>query len=433
MEEKTQVSTEEKIQVSKSSDTSYDVQFQIPPDEVESKMDSFLKEIKKNVEMKGFRKGTVPMGMLRQKFAEKCRVFVSQSLLQEYYPKLLSDHNLSPIGNPDVKEEHKNDVYIGTFGSDNSYSIGMTLEVLPSIDPVGYKDLELDFPVIDEDKLYDDKLLGCREQFAERNEVEDRGANLNDSVVIDFKGSLDGELFKGGSAEDHLIDKLGHGSLIPGFEDQLVGVKVGQSKDVIVTFPDNYHAEHLRGKEAKFEVLVKSVVERKLADVDDDLAMMVGFDDVLDMEKGLKEQAKKEAELRLRNILDGQVSQKIVEMNDFEVPKTLLTDEQTRIMQNLNVKENLPENVVQEVKKHAKNNIKRALILNAIYEKEEDVEITPDEVNEALEKQAEASGKSKDEVVTILQNTKQMDPFVETLRSSKVMDFIIGASKKKEQ
>jgi len=424
---------QEKIKVEKLSDTKYKVSLNIPAEEVDKKFDEFFKSVKKQAQIPGFRKGKAPISRLKAHFGQKAKAPVSQMLIGEYYTKVIQDNEINPIGNPEVQDLAENAEFLGKFGFDNSFSADLIIETLPKIDPEGYVGLELDFPETNDKMLFDIKMREFREQFAERNQITDRGAQLLDSVVIDFKGFVDGKPFEGGEAKGYSIDKLGHGNFIPGFEDQIIGTKAGEETEVNVTFPKEYRATHLAGKEARFEVKVHNIVETKLAEVDDDLAMMVGYESVDELNEKVKQDADKEKLARNRQMMDRQIMTKLFEANEFTVPQSMVDEETNRLRSRVRVQGEMPEQLVEELRKNAEYNVKRAIITDAIYEKEDSIEVTPDELNELLEEHAKMNNKTKDELVSALYNSGQMDSFVGILRVSKVIDFIIDNVKKESE
>lgn len=423
---------QDKVKVTELNDTEYQISLNIPVAEVDKKFDEFFESVKKQAQVPGFRKGKAPINRLRTFFGEKVKASVSQMIINEYYAKVIKDYEINPIGNPEIKDLAKDAQYVGKFGFDNSFSVDMVIEVLPKIEPIGYKNIELDFPNHDENTLFDAKMLEYRQQFAEREQITNCGAELGNSLVIDFKGYIDDKPFSGGAAEGHSVNKLGQGSFIPGFENQIVGMKVGEVKSINVTFPKEYHAKHLAGKDARFDIIVHNIVKTKLAEVDNDLAMMVGYESVDELNEKVKNEADEEKKARNRQVMDRQIMSKLFETNSFTIPKSMIKDELTRLRTQVKG-ENLPEQVIKELEKNAEYNVRRAIIVDAIYEKEDDIEVTPEELNGLLEEHAKMNNKTKDEWVSILYNSGQMDNFVGILRVIKVVDFIIDNVKKESE
>jgi trigger factor len=355
-------------------------------------------------------------------------------ILSEHYTKVIRDNNINPVGNPTFDNLNKDSQYPGVFNKDNSYAVDILVDVLPKLDVVGYDGLVLEKPTFDEQAEYETKLMAQREQFAERVQITDRGAQLGDALVIDFKGMLDGMPFNGGSAEGYALNKLGQSNFIPGFEEQIVGMKAEETKTIKVKFPDDYKAKHLAGKDADFEIKVHSIIESKLANVDNDLALMVGHQTVEEMEAKLRDDVKQEVESRFRAQIEKQIIDKLKDLNKVEVPDSMIRVEQSKILQNAGVKpEQVSDSLLKSIEGLARYNSERSILIDAVYDKEPSMEINPDELDKLLEEFATKYQKTKDEFVSMLYNTKQMDSFVHVLRAKKVIDFIIERSKGAEE
>lgn len=394
----------------------------IGAEKVNEKFDEFFGLIKKNLEMDGFRKGNVPDFIIRSKFSKEAKQTISKTLIAESYQSLMTDYDIVPIGNPEI--ENKDDVY-GEFNGDNNFLARMKIEVLPKVDPVGYDNIDLssvDKP--DVDKIYEQRLSELQEKFAEKIQSDDP-AEIGDSVVVDFKGYLDGIAFNGGAAEGHTIDKLGSSGLIPGFEENIIGTKAGEDKKFVVKFPDEYDFDLVAGKDVEFNLKVHTVIKSKKAAVDEDLALMAGhttLDELYDF-------IKKESEQDVKNIFMSRAHGIIVEhlskSNDFELPPTLFGDEVRRLTEQYKGLE------ADKIKEQATINCKKAIILEAIYDKEK-LNVDPGKLDNYLEDQALKIGKSKDELVSLLNNTNQMDVFLGTLRTQETLEFLIEKNTKQE-
>jgi len=423
------------IQVEDVNSVQRKISIQVSADSVDRKFTEFFEGIKKDVQIPGFRKGKAPVGRIKQHFGHKARPSIAQIIISEYYTQAVREHDLNPVGNPTIKDfTPGEDEYPGEFSFDNSYTVELVVEILPKIDPVGYEDLALEFPESNLQEEIDNKLQAYREQFAEHNQILDRGAQEGDSLILDFVGKLDGEVepFAGGSAEGFSIKSLGEGTLIPGFEEQLVGMQIGDEKIINVTFPETYSASHLASKDARFDVKLHSIVETKLAEVDEDLAMMVGYDSVGELENHVKQEAERGVQLQERNALEVQITNKLLELNDFDVPESMVNFEAQRLINQAQKRgQKLPPNVVEMIKPAAKKNVMRAILIDAIYNKEAGVEVTPAELDDMLEEHASRNNTTKDELVSMLYRSNQMDAFVGVLRSRKVIDYIIDIAKSK--
>jgi trigger factor len=396
---------------------------------VNKKFTEFFNNIKKEAQISGFRKGKVPVKILQKRFKSRAEETISQMLMSEFYQCAIKDYNISPIGQPEIKDVEDG---CGKFNDDNSYDVELTIEVLPNIDPVGYDDLELQLPDHDIDDLCNSKMAEYQENFAEREQVLGGEAKEGDTLVIDFKGYMDGEEFEGGEGKDFSIEDLcSGGSNVSGFEEQIVGMRNNESKRITATFLDENNPPHLAGKDVEFDVTVHSIVRKTKAEVDEDLAMIVGYESVEELRKHVQDEVESQVSEMDRQLLEGMVVKELIEKNDFDVPKSLMEQERDRITKQNNI-ENPPEHVLDKLTDAAKTNVKKAIILDAIYEKE-DIDLAPDELSDYLEEQAKLYGKDKDEIVSMLYNSGQMDSFVSVLKARKAIDFIIDKNTKKDE
>ncbi|WP_415220808.1 trigger factor, partial [Pseudophaeobacter arcticus] len=242
--------------------------------ELDAKVNEKLAEAQPEIEMKGFRKGKVPMALLKKQFGQR----MIGEAMQESIDGAMNEHfeksGDRPAMQPDVKMTNED------WKEGDDVSVDMSYEALPEIPEVDLSGVTLEKLVV---KAEDEAVTEALENLAENAkefEARDEAAvsEDGDQVVIDFLGKVDGEAFDGGAADDYPL-VLGSNSFIPGFEEQLVGVKAGDEKDVSVTFPEEYQAEHLAGKEAVFSCTIKEVKAPKAAEINDEMAKKFGAED----------------------------------------------------------------------------------------------------------------------------------------------------------
>ena len=257
--------------------------FTVDAESFDKALDQAFQKVRKNITVPGFRKGRVPRPIFEQRFGvEALYQDAIDIVLPGAYEKAIDETGIEPVAQPEVDIEQ-----IGK-GQDLIFTANVTVK--PEVKLGEYKGLEVekvDTEVTDED--VEKELKELQKRHAELVVKEDEPAAEGDTVVIDFEGFVDGEAFEGGQAENHSLE-LGSGSFIPGFEDQLVGVKAGEEKEVNVTFPEEYHAEELAGKDAVFKVKVHEVKSLELPELDDDFAIDV--DDEVETLDALKEKSK---------------------------------------------------------------------------------------------------------------------------------------------
>ncbi|KPD01550.1 Trigger factor [Geobacillus sp. BCO2] len=316
------------------------------------------------------------------------------------------------------------------------------MTVKPEVKLGQYKGLEvekMDATVTDED--VENELKRLQENYAELVVKEDGTVENGDTVVIDFEGFVDGEPFEGGKAENYSLE-IGSGTFIPGFEEQLVGMKAGEEKEIQVTFPEEYHAEQLAGKPATFKVKVHEVKAKQLPALDDEFAKDVDEEvETLDELKAkirarLEEAKKNEAETALRNA----VIEKAAANAEMDIPEVMIKNETDRMlrefdqrlqMQGLNLQLYYQfsgqdeASLREQMKEDAEKRVRAALTLEAIA-KAENIEVTDEEVNKELEKMAEAYKLSVDKLKELLGS---LDGVKEDLKWRKTVDFLVEHSK----
>ena len=267
--------------------------------ELQSKLDARIEEIRPTMNLKGFRPGKVPASHVRKMFGRDLMGEIIDKTVNETNQKAIEDADLRPAGQPDVHLEGEiEDVVKGE--ADLSYH--MHVDVMPEFEPVDVKTLKVTRPVAE---VADEQVEEALKNLAEQNkQYEPRAktakAKDGDAVVIDFVGKIDGEPFDGGTAEQQTV-VLGSGRFIPGFEEQLVGVKTGEEKNLEVSFPEDYPSKDLAGKSAVFETKVHEVRAPKEAEIDDELAKGLGLESLEQLTGLIKDQLKGELDQASRS------------------------------------------------------------------------------------------------------------------------------------
>jgi trigger factor len=408
---------------------------EVSADQVSKGLDEAFQKVVKQVSVPGFRKGKMPRGMFEKRFGvESLYQDALDILLPEAYGNAIDEAGIEPIDRPDIDIEQMEK------GKDLIFKA--TVQVKPEVKLGEYKGLEvedLDTTVTEEDVANELKTL--QERQAELVVKEEGTAVNGDTVVLDFEGFVDGEAFEGGKAENHSLE-LGSGSFIPGFEEQLVGLAAGESKDVEVSFPEEYHAAELAGKPAVFKVTVHEIKGKELPELDDEFAKDV--DDEVETLDALKEKIKTrledskkhEAEHHLRDtVVETAAANAEVEvpevMVDTEVNRMLQEFEQRLQMQGMNLElyfqfSGQDENALRgQMKEEAQNRVKMNLTLEAIA-KAENLEVTDEEVNVELEKMA---GMYNMTVDSIKQALGGLEGIKADLLLKKAVDFLVENKK----
>ncbi|AEH46985.1 trigger factor [Parageobacillus thermoglucosidasius] len=402
---------------------------------VDEGLDAAFKKVVKNITVPGFRKGKVPRVIFEKRFGvEALYQDALDILLPEAYAKAVEEAGIEPVDVPkiDIEQMEK--------GKNLIFTARVTVK--PEVKLGQYKGLEvekMDATVTDED--VENELKRLQEDFAELVVKEDGKIEKGDTAVIDFEGFVDGEPFEGGKAENYSLE-IGSGVFIPGFEDQLVGMKAGEEKEIEVTFPEEYHAKELAGKPATFKVKVHEVKAKQLPALDDEFAKDVD-DEVETLEQlkekiraRLEETKKNEAETALRDA----VVEKAAENAEIDIPEVMVKNETDRMlrefdqrlqMQGLNLDlyyqfSGQDEAALREqMKEDAEKRVRVALTLEAIA-KAENIEVTEEEVNEELEKMAKAYNLEVEKLKELLGN---LEGVKEDLKWRKTIDFLVEHSK----
>ena len=293
----------------------------IPSAIIRKATDLRLSEVAATAKIDGFRPGKVPMTIVKNRFGTQVSGEVVEKQVSESMRKLFIDKKLKPAMQPKVDFEGK-----PLDGTDIKFTV--SIEVMPEIKIEDFSKLKFDRLVADVEEKDVSKALEdiANNQKSYSPLKKKRQSKIGDSVLIDFKGYIDGKLFDGGSAENHRLE-LGSGQMIPGFEDQLVSLNVNDKKNVKVNFPKNYQKADLSGKPATFEVTIKDILEAEKTKINDELATRMGLADL----KSLKEAIKNQIEINYKNTSRNRIKRDLLDnlskQYSFEIPKTMLENE----------------------------------------------------------------------------------------------------------
>lgn len=414
----------------------------VPKADLQKRFDQRIEEIRPQMNLKGFRPGKVPAAHVKKMFGKDIMGEVVQALVQETSQKAIEDADVRPAGQPEMKMESDMEKVL-EGEADLAYE--MNVDVMPEFEPVDIEKLAITKPVAE---INDDEVDARLNQIAEANPQFDKRAKTakarnDDAVVIDFLGKLDGEPFEGGAAEEHTL-VLGSNTFIPGFEEQLVGVKAGDEKEVNVTFPENYQADHLAGKEAVFEVKVHEVRAPKTPEIDEDFAKGLGLEDLDKLKELVTEQIKNEfggasrAKAK-RNLLD-----QLDEKHDFELPPKMVEQEFNQIWQQLQAemdagrtaeedKDKSEDDLKAEYRTIAERRVRLGLVLAEIG-RVADIQISEQEVQQALISEARNFPGQERQVIEFFQkDPNAMAQLRAPIYEDKVVDHILDTAKVKEE
>ncbi len=401
----------------------------VPADEIETQIVEKLSSIQETAEIKGFRPGKAPLALLRKRFEKAVMDEVLSETVNKSSQQAMMDHGVRPAMQPEID--------MGDFenGSDLEYTL--SLETLPDIEPGDLKGMEFARLKVE---VADDTVEEAVQKIAEEQKdfepVEaEREAAEGDAVRIDFTGRIDGEAFEGGSAEDFQLE-LGSNSLIPGFEEQLIGAKAGDDVDVKVGFPEDYPGEAVAGKDAVFEVKVHQLLERKETAIDDALAERMGLGDLAALQAAVRDQIERDYTTASRTRLKREILDKLAAEHDFEVPPGMLEREfesiwhqVTHDMEHENKTWDDMDETEEESRKDyrriAERRIRLGLLLSEIGQQNEIV-VPQEELNRAVMDQARRYPGQEQQIFDYFRNNPQaMNELQAPLYEDKVIDFII--------
>ncbi|AYV67373.1 trigger factor [Niallia circulans] len=398
-------------------------------------LDLAFKKVVKQVNIPGFRKGRIPRGMFEQRFGvESLYQDAIDILLPEAYANAIDETGIEPVDRPEIDVEQ--------IEKGKSLIFKATVTVKPEVTLGEYKGLEV--PAVETtvtDEEVEAEIKALQEKQAELVVKEEGTAELGDTVVIDFEGFQDGVAFEGGTAENFSLE-LGSGQFIPGFEEKLVGVATGESTEVEVTFPEEYHAEDLAGKPATFKVTVHEIKGKELPELDDEFAKDV--DEEAETLAELKEKIKTRLENDKKHQAEHTVRDTVVEkasenakmdipsaMIDTEIDRMMSEFEQRLQMQGMNLElyfqfSGQDEAALKDqMKEDAEKRVRSNLTLEAIVAAE-NIEVTEEEVNAELENMSQMYNMPVDAIKQALGGVEnlQMD-----IKMRKAIDFLVENSK----
>lgn len=409
--------------------------FEIDVDTINKGIDEAFVETRKKITVPGFRKGRVPRQIFNQMYGEESLYQDAlNKVLPDAYNEAVKETNIQPVDQPkiDIKSMEKGQPWVLTA----------EVDVMPEVKLGEYKGMEVpaqDTTVTDAD--VDDALETKRQQQAELVLKEDKPAEKGDTVVIDYKGSVDGEEFDGGSAENYSLE-LGSGSFIPGFEDQLIGHNADEDVDVNVTFPEDYHAKNLAGKDALFKVKIHEIKEKQLPELDDDFAKDV--DEDVDTLVELKEKTKKLLQEEKDNqakaaIEDAAINKAVANAEIQDIPQAMLDDDTNRQMQQylagmqqqgispqmyFQITGTKEEDLKKQFANDAAQRVKTNLVLEAIVD-DANLDATDEEIAKEISDLAKQYGMEEDAVKKALSK----DMLMHDIKIRKAVDLVADSAK----
>ncbi|MGN5454889.1 MAG: trigger factor [Candidatus Kurthia intestinigallinarum] len=410
---------------------------EVPAEEVNAALDAAFKKVVKQINVPGFRKGKMPRQLFEKKFGvESLYQDALDILLQANYTKAIDETGISPVDQPEI------DFAPDALGKNQPFTFTAKVVVIPEVKLGDYKGLEVSKESVEvTDEEVEAILVENQKRLAELVVKEDGAVENGDTAVIDFEGFQDGEAFDGGKGEDYALE-IGSNSFIPGFEEQLIGAKTGEEKEVEVTFPEEYHAAELAGKPAVFKVTVKEIKAKELPELNDDLASEIDSEvDTLDaLRAKLKETTAKQKEEAVEGKLRDDLVEAAAANATIDVPEAMIETELNRMLQEFNQQLQMQglnldfyyqisgtdeASFRAERKEEAAQRVSVSLVLDAIAEAE-GIEATEADIEAELAKMAEQFKMTADQITAALGGTSII---THDVKVQKTVEFLVENAK----
>lgn len=409
------------------------VEVSVPVQEFIKNIDkAYLKNVQK-FNVPGFRKGKAPRAIIESKYGKE--VFYEDAaylVVDEMWPKVISEKNIEAVDRPELVNLD--------YGIDKDLAFTVNVTIKPEVELGEYKGIEAkkpEYTVSDDD--VDKQLQSLRERNARILKKEDGTIEKGDTAVIDFEGFIDGIAFEGGKDTNYSLE-IGSGSFIPGFEDQLIGKKAGEEPEVKVTFPADYHAADLAGKEVVFKVKINEVKYKELLPLDDEFAKDVSeFETLEELKSDTRKKLQEKNDERAKREFEDAVVQKVVDNAKVEIPKVMVDREIDYMMEDLNYRlryqglsleqyakyiNTTVEKMKEDYRNAAQNQVKTTLVLEKIG-KAESVSATDEEVEQDIEKMAKQYNQEVEKIKKTLKDS-DMGSIKNDIVTRKIVDLLVG-------
>lgn len=396
----------------------------VPEDTIEQAVQTRLQNLTRTAKIKGFRAGKVPLKVVKQHYGSQVRQEVLGEVIQSSFYEAVSREKLRPAGSPSISTQQ--------VDSGQGLEYTATFEVYPEIKLADLTGTKIEKSVAEiSDSDLDEMIETIRKQQI-KWQVADKAAETGDQVTIDFKGVIDGEAFAGGTGQGMTVE-IGKGRMIKGFEEGLTGLKVDDEKTLELTFPAEYHAKDLAGKDVQFEIKVKKVETAVLPEIDENFAKQLGVADgsIEKMRADVKNNMQRELDTRLKNSVKQAVMDKLLETNKIDVPEALIKEESQLLlkqMQNNLMQQGMQQNQLQMdasmFKEQAQRRVALGLIMSEIV-KQCEIKADANKVRQYIEELA-ASYDKPDEVIKWYYGDKQRLAEVESVvMEEQIVDWVL--------
>jgi len=414
-----------------------DYKITIAANDIEQRVDARIAEVGKTASLPGFRPGKVPQKVLKQRFGQAVMGEVLEAAVQDSSQEVLTERGLRPAGQPKIE--------IVSFDQGKDLEYDLSVEILPDIGDVDLSGLELErIKVLPSESEIDDAIDRIVKQNRETKPVEEpRPVQTGDIVVMDFEGKIDDVPFDGGKGDGIRLE-IGSEQFIPGFEDQLVGAEIDKQLDVKVSFPEDYGAEELAGKDAVFDCTVREIHEGVEVTVDDEFAKSLGMESLDALRSAVSDQLGTEYNRLTRERTKRQLLDKLAEGHDFDVPPRMAEDEFNQIWHQIehakeedqlddDDKGKSDDELREQYKEIADRRVRLGLLLSHIGETNS-LTVTQEEVNRSIMDQArQLPGQEQMVIEYYRDNPQAMASLQAPIFEDKVVDFILEMAKVDEK
>jgi trigger factor len=402
--------------------------FEIPWADVKDELDSVYRTISKKAKIKGFRPGKVPRKILENYFKADAEGETVTNIVNKYYWQELDNRKIVTLSRPEIEQNG--------LKEDTDFSFSASFETEPTFDPQGYSGMELEKinMTVSEDDMAK-RLKEISKMFSTMQDVaEDRPAAMGDFVTIDFSGTLDGEALPELKSDNYLLE-LGSKRFVPGFEEQIAGMKKGETLDINVTFPADYHETKMAGKDVVFTVTLKELKEQKLPEIDENFIKNFDKYNTLedlknDVRKSMDEQCRRQSDAKLKD----QINEILLKANEFEAPPSLVERQifyMMSVMQKRMRSAGMDEKNAMELsfrmhdqlKTDAEKTVRSFLVLKKIAEKEA-LTVSDDDIDNHIKELAEIHHTDYEVVKSAYDNEERLDALKSEIIQKKVFDFI---------
>lgn len=420
--------TSQTVKIEEISPVKKKLSFEIPWEETKIVLDGVYRKISKTAKVKGFRPGKIPRPILEKFYKDHAEEEAMTQLFNQHFWDALKDHGIDPVSRPEIDQQG--------IEPEKAFAFSATVEIEPVFDPEGYVGLEIDREEVEvTDADMEAKLKELQEMYGTMDEISgDSEVVSGKYVVIDFQGAVEGQPLKELKADDYLLE-VGSQTFIPGFEDQLLGMKKGEAREVAIKFPDDYHHKAVAGKDAIFTVTLKNIKEKQIPEINEEFVK--NFEQYNTLEE-LRDDLRKTIESQKKDQVDGNMRmamvEKLIEKNPIVAPEALVERQILSMMADTRWRMSMqgidPDKAAKILpqyhdlyKSDATRIVQTLLLMKRIGEKE-NISVSDEELNEHVRELAEKRGQSYESFLESLAKDDMMENIRAELANKKVMDFI---------